>query len=54
MEDWLYANHATLTPASVRQAAADVGGVTDFDAQYPALSTPSRATSPWRPSSVSR
>jgi len=34
MEDWLYTNHQTLTPASVRQAAADVGGVTDFDAQY--------------------
>jgi protein-disulfide isomerase len=34
MEDWLYANHQILTPASVRQAAADVGGVTDFDAQY--------------------
>jgi uncharacterized membrane protein/protein-disulfide isomerase len=37
MEDWLYTNHATLTPASVRQAAAEVGGVTDFDAQYPSL-----------------
>ena len=37
MEDWLYTNHATLTPASVRQAAAEIGGVTDFDAQYPAL-----------------
>jgi uncharacterized membrane protein/protein-disulfide isomerase len=34
MEDWLYTNHQTLTPASVRQAAVDVGGVTDFDAQY--------------------
>jgi len=34
MEDWLYANHLTLTPAAVRQAAVDVGGVTDFDAQY--------------------
>jgi protein-disulfide isomerase len=39
MEDWLYMNHATLTPAAVRQAAADVGGVTDFDAQYPSLVT---------------
>jgi uncharacterized membrane protein/protein-disulfide isomerase len=37
MEDWLYANHQTLTPAAVRKAAAEVGGVTDFDAQYPAL-----------------
>lgn len=34
MEDWLYANHASLTPAAVRQAARDVGGVPDFDAQY--------------------
>jgi len=34
MEDWLYTNHLTLTPAAVRQAAVDVGGVTDFDAQY--------------------
>jgi uncharacterized membrane protein/protein-disulfide isomerase len=39
MEDWLYANHQILTPAAVRQAAADVGGVTDFDAQYPSLVT---------------
>ena len=37
MDDWLYANGATLTPASVRQAAAEVGGITDFDAQYRAL-----------------
>jgi uncharacterized membrane protein/protein-disulfide isomerase len=37
MEDWLYTNHLTLTPASVRQAAAEVGGVTDYDAQYPAM-----------------
>jgi uncharacterized membrane protein/protein-disulfide isomerase len=37
MDDWLYTNAATLTPASVRQAAAEVGGVTDFDAQYRAL-----------------
>jgi protein-disulfide isomerase len=34
MEDWLYANHAALTPPAVRQAARDVGGITDFDAQY--------------------
>ena len=37
MDDWLYANHQILTPASVRQAAADVGGVADFDAQYKSL-----------------
>ena len=34
MEDWLYTNHATLTPPSVKQAAKDIGGVTDYDAQY--------------------
>jgi uncharacterized membrane protein/protein-disulfide isomerase len=39
MEDWLYTNHATLTPASVRKSAAEIGGVADFDAQYPALIT---------------
>jgi uncharacterized membrane protein/protein-disulfide isomerase len=37
LADWLYTNHATLTPASVRQAARDIGGVTDFDAQYAAV-----------------
>ena len=37
MEDWLYTNHQILTPAAVRQAAAEVGGATDFDAQYPSL-----------------
>lgn len=37
MEDWLYANHQTLTPAAVRQAALEVGGVSDFDAQYPVV-----------------
>jgi uncharacterized membrane protein/protein-disulfide isomerase len=34
MEDWLYTHQAGMTPASVRQAAKDVGGITDFDAQY--------------------
>jgi uncharacterized membrane protein/protein-disulfide isomerase len=35
LEDWLYTNQAALTPASVRQAALDISGVKDFDAQYP-------------------
>jgi protein-disulfide isomerase len=39
MEDWLYTNSAVLTPAAVRHAALEVGGVTDFDAQYPSLIT---------------
>jgi uncharacterized membrane protein/protein-disulfide isomerase len=37
MEDWLYENQATLTTASVRQAAQAIGAVSDFDAQYPAM-----------------
>jgi protein-disulfide isomerase len=36
MEEWIFANQPTLTPASVRQAARDVGGVTDMDARYAA------------------
>ncbi|MCC7124172.1 MAG: thioredoxin domain-containing protein [Acidobacteria bacterium] len=34
MEEWLFANQPTLTPASVRQAARDVAGVTDMEARY--------------------
>lgn len=34
LEAWLFANQPTLTPAVVRQGAASVGGITDFDAQY--------------------
>jgi protein-disulfide isomerase len=34
MEEWLFTHQATLTPAVVRAAARDVGGVTDFDAEY--------------------
>jgi protein-disulfide isomerase len=37
MEDWLYTNHATLTPESVRMAARNIGEVTDYDAQYQAV-----------------
>jgi uncharacterized membrane protein/protein-disulfide isomerase len=36
MEAWLFDNQPTLTPAGVRQAARDVGKVTDFEARYPA------------------
>jgi uncharacterized membrane protein/protein-disulfide isomerase len=35
LESWLYGNQATLTGASVRQAARDMAGITDFDARYP-------------------
>ena len=34
MEEWLYANQLTLTPASVRAAAEKILGVTDFDREY--------------------
>jgi uncharacterized membrane protein len=33
-EEWLFANQPTLTAASIRQAAASVAAVPDFDAQY--------------------
>jgi protein-disulfide isomerase len=36
MEEWLFTNQASLTPASVRRAAQEVGGVPDFDAKYSA------------------
>jgi protein-disulfide isomerase len=39
MEDWFYTHQQTMTPASVRQAAIDVGQVMDFDAKYPSMLT---------------
>ena len=39
MEDWLFANQPTLTPASVKEAARIVGGVSDFDARYASMLT---------------
>ena len=36
MEDWLFANQPSLTPASVKSAVATVAGVTDFDARFAA------------------
>lgn len=36
MEDWLFANQPALTPEGVKNAAATVGGVTDFDARFAA------------------
>ena len=35
MEEWLYAHQKGLTPATVRQAAKEIGGVRDFDDEYP-------------------
>jgi uncharacterized membrane protein/protein-disulfide isomerase len=36
MEEWVFANQPSLTPESVKAAAATVGGVTDFDARFAA------------------
>jgi protein-disulfide isomerase len=34
LEEWFFANQGSLNPESVRRAASQVAGVTDFDAQY--------------------
>ena len=34
LKDWLFAHQEELSPATVKRAAAEVGGVSDFDAQY--------------------
>ena len=34
MEEWLFSNQPTLTPPVVRQAARDVGQITDFETKY--------------------
>jgi protein-disulfide isomerase len=34
MEDWLMANQPAMSPTTVKNAAASVGGVTDFDSRY--------------------
>ncbi len=36
MEDWLFANQPAMTPETVKNAAATVGNVKDFDARFPA------------------
>ena len=36
MEEWLYTHQEGMTPGKVRDAARDIGGVTDFDARYQA------------------
>jgi len=35
LKDWFFLHQEELSPATVRRAAADVGGIADFDAQYP-------------------
>jgi protein-disulfide isomerase len=37
MEEWLYTHKAGLTRTAVRQAAEEIGGVTDFDTEYPRM-----------------
>jgi uncharacterized membrane protein/thiol-disulfide isomerase/thioredoxin len=37
LEDWLFANQETLTTASIKQAAREVAGVTDFDQRFGAV-----------------
>jgi uncharacterized membrane protein/protein-disulfide isomerase len=39
MEEWLYTHQSGLTLEAVKQAARDVGGVTDFDARLGAMLT---------------
>ncbi len=34
MEDWLFANQPSLSPAGVKSAVATIAGVTDFDARF--------------------
>lgn len=34
LESWFFANQPNLTPELVKQGAAQVGGISDFDAQY--------------------
>jgi len=34
MEEWIFANQATLSPTSVREAARMIAGVTDWQARY--------------------
>jgi uncharacterized membrane protein/predicted DsbA family dithiol-disulfide isomerase len=36
LEEYFYTHQQEMTPASVRQAARDIGGVSDFDAKYAA------------------
>jgi protein-disulfide isomerase len=34
LEEWFFANQPTLTPETVKKAAASVAGIADFDARY--------------------
>ena len=36
LNDWLFLHQDQLSPAHVREEAQEIGGITDFDAEYPA------------------
>jgi uncharacterized membrane protein len=35
LKDWLFVHQEELTPSTIRRVTADIGKVSDFDAQYP-------------------
>jgi hypothetical protein len=35
LEDWLFDNQPAMSPELVRRGVREVGGISDFDAQYP-------------------
>ncbi len=35
LKDWFFLHQEELSPATIRRVAAEVAGITDFDAQYP-------------------
>jgi protein-disulfide isomerase/uncharacterized membrane protein len=37
LEDWIFGHQSTLTMDSLKQAARDIGGIKDWDAQYPKM-----------------
>src|SRR5260221_13336963 len=46
LKDWFFMHQEELSPATIRRAAADTGGVADFDAQYPKVITEGKAGAP--------
>jgi uncharacterized membrane protein len=43
LKDWFFLHQEELSPATIRRATADIGKVSDFDAQYPKVLTEIRA-----------
>ena len=52
MEEWLYTHQPGMTSPIVRQAARDVGQVTDFDAKYASTLEPRKGRRRARPSAA--